>query len=270
MEFNDQHVNLIIPEITELVGNFSSIPLQELSAGSQMSRFDKKYLFSSTLLPSILKEMQNQYDILDVEGNRILNYQSTYYDTDQLAMYMAHHNGKCNRYKIRYREYLESGDQFLEIKHKNNKGFTVKRRIPISEINIHDKIQTEYIDHNSFYSANQLHPALQTSYKRMTFVNRTLEKRITIDCKLSFSRLGNQIHVPEIAIAEIKNLDRNPNSRFNLILDSHGIRKCNFSKYAVGIAMLNKKIKRNRFKEKLNQIHKLRDEYLNHFKLEHA
>ena len=257
-------------EIDSILQGFHSIPLQELPVEPQMSRFDNKYLFSSILLPELISKMTKHYDVLETGEHRILNYQSNYFDTNRLDMYLAHHNGKMNRFKIRFREYLESGDKFLEVKHKNNKGLTSKERIPIVNPDLNHPVHSKFIDLNSSYKTESLNPSLQTNYKRMTFVNKNQNKRITIDSYLNYAYANYNLLIPGIAVAEIKNLDRNPSSRFNRILDSYGIKKCSFSKYAIGIAMLNNQIKKNRFKEKLSQINKLQDEFDKHFNIKHA
>ncbi len=266
----ENHMIMYPEKIDYLLKKFSSIPLHEISSESQMSRFDNKYLFSSLQLPEILTKMTEHYYVLEVKKQRILNYKSNYFDTDTFEMYMAHHNGKMNRYKIRYREYLESGDKFLEIKHKDNRRFTTKLRIPVVNIDLIETVQSEFINQNSIYYSKELHPSLQTSYKRITFINKSQEKRITIDYSISFVLSDKSLFISGIAIAEIKNLDRNPSSRFNRILDSYGIKKCSFSKYAVGISLLKNDIKKNRFKEKLSKIHNLQNEFNKHISIEHA
>ena len=43
-------------------------------------------------------------------------------------MFHNHHNGKLNRYKIRFRDYINTKNSFLEVKFKTNKGETIKSR----------------------------------------------------------------------------------------------------------------------------------------------
>ena len=50
-------------------------------------------------------------------------------------MYLAHQNGRVIREKIRVRTYVSSGLTFLEVKNKNNKGRTDKKRIRVQGVN---------------------------------------------------------------------------------------------------------------------------------------
>ena len=67
--------------------------------------------------------------ILQIDGKRKHDYKSLYFDTEDRKFYNDHHNQRVNRYKVRYREYVDSGLVFLEIKCKNNKGKTIKKRL---------------------------------------------------------------------------------------------------------------------------------------------
>ena len=48
--------------------------------------------------------------------------------------YNDHHNQRVNRHKIRFREYVDSGLIYLEVKCKTNKGKTVKKRLKVDKI----------------------------------------------------------------------------------------------------------------------------------------
>ena len=99
-----------------------------------MNRIDTKFVFEIELLKKALQEIKEYYYILEIKGLRMSAYRSLYFDTDEFKFYYEHHNGKTNRNKVRYREYLESGLCFLEVKHKNNKGKTIKKRIKVDKI----------------------------------------------------------------------------------------------------------------------------------------
>jgi hypothetical protein len=48
-------------------------------------------------------------------------YLTLYFDTESFDNYIAHHNGKRPRFKIRMRKYVSSGFSFLEVKEKDNR-----------------------------------------------------------------------------------------------------------------------------------------------------
>jgi hypothetical protein len=108
---------------------FTPISLAEMEQVRLMNRIDTKYVTTPENLLILLQSMQDDYFIQEVEGLRNSHYRTLYYDTDQLEMYMAHQDGRRTREKIRMRDYLDSHLTFLEVKDKNNKGRTSKKRI---------------------------------------------------------------------------------------------------------------------------------------------
>ena len=100
--------------------------------------------------------------------------------------YLDHHNGRVNRNKIRFREYVGSGLTFLEIKLKNNKGKTIKKRIKVDSIPevLSDK-QQKYIDK---IVGNKLEVSAKQwiDFSRVTFVHNTHLERLTLDVNLTF------------------------------------------------------------------------------------
>ena len=119
--------------VEDIVGSFDSISLDEMDRVALMDRVDTKYLFGTEQLPTLLQTMTAGYQVLRVEDIRISSYSTLYFDTPRHDFFLQHHNGKLNRHKIRMRKYLLSNTCFLEMKTKNNKGRTTKRRIQIED-----------------------------------------------------------------------------------------------------------------------------------------
>lgn len=92
-----------------------------------MNRVDFKFVLTGNEAILLLKTIDKEYDVISKEGNLFRYYETAYFDTDNKASFAMHHNGKLPRYKIRTRTYIDSNDQFLEIKCKNNKGRTEKK-----------------------------------------------------------------------------------------------------------------------------------------------
>ena len=103
--------------------------LDSLKNAVLMNRVDSKFLLPSALAADLLANMSEEYSVLEINGLRAFNYRTTYYDTPQLAHYLAHHNGRLNRFKIRKRTYVESASSYLEVKFKDNRGRTTKTRM---------------------------------------------------------------------------------------------------------------------------------------------
>ena len=69
-------------------------------------------------------------------------------------MYLKHHNNKLNRYKIRFREYVDNDEKFLEVKYKTNTERTIKDRIKIKkeDLEINEKNEKK----SSFRKSNSI------------------------------------------------------------------------------------------------------------------
>ena len=68
---------------------------------------------------------------LSFEDERLENF-----DTDDFAMYRIHQSGHTGRQKMRFRTYVSSDLQFLEVKTKNNHGRTKKKRIKVFDMDL--------------------------------------------------------------------------------------------------------------------------------------
>ena len=87
-----------------------------MSGISLMNRTDTKFVAGIERVRELLFMAKNDYFVQQTGGMRILSYYSVYFDTKTFDMYVAHQNGKLNRQKIRIRSYVDSGDNFLEVK----------------------------------------------------------------------------------------------------------------------------------------------------------
>ena len=108
------------------------IPLEEMDSVKLMNRIDTKYVTDESGLDKLLEMAADQgFMACLIAGKKITPYWSMYYDTDDLEMFRIHRAGHATRQKIRVRNYVSTGVTFLEIKRKNNKGRTKKKRIQI-------------------------------------------------------------------------------------------------------------------------------------------
>ncbi|MCK4630938.1 MAG: VTC domain-containing protein, partial [Bacteroidales bacterium] len=99
-----------------IIKNFDTISLEKMDKVRLMDRIDTKFIFSSELLPGILENLSADYKILEEKSGSIFPYSNLYFDTPEFNMYSVHHNRQLNRYKVRFREYVDSGIVFLEVK----------------------------------------------------------------------------------------------------------------------------------------------------------
>ena len=119
-------------DFQEILKRFGGISLKEVNRASLMRRKDKKYLFSFQHLSELLTLVSKDYRVLEIDGSRSQHYHTRYFDTDGREMYHKHHRGLANRHKVRIRRYGSGTLHFLEVKKKNAKGVTTKKRVKTS------------------------------------------------------------------------------------------------------------------------------------------
>ncbi len=247
---------------------FDTATLEYVNTLNLNNRQDTKYAFRHSELSSVLEELKSNYKILEIENKKEFLYENLYYDTPDLFMYFQHHNGKLNRYKIRYRKYIDNNTIFFEIKKKTNKQITIKNRIQAEKIeNYLTKDANELIYEEVEPKLENLSPKLWVNYSRITLVHKKHNEKVTFDKDLSFKGMVNGwSYLPGLVIAEIKQERFNPNSEYIKLMNKFRIRKIRISKYATGSIMAYPDIKYNRFKPRLLFINKQCDNQDGYFK----
>ena len=239
------------------IQNLSPISLEEMDDVKLMKRTDTKFVIHEKDLASILKQVQDQYRVVEIKGNRVTTYSSLYFDTPEQKFYKDHHNGKNNRTKIRIRKYVESDICFLEIKQKDGKGNTNKTRtsIPDFESDLLKK-SIEFIQKTT-QETYHLEPVIWNQFNRITLVNKAAKERLTIDLNLKFKKNGSFKTYENLVIIELKQERFNRSSPIVQELKSKQINPYSISKYCIGMISIYDDLKYNRFKEKLIKIKKI-------------
>ena len=198
---------------------------------------------------------------------RACRYSTLYYDTDDLEMYTVHQNRKLTRQKIRSRTYVESGITFIEVKNKTNKGRTKKKRIAIDEsyfARVSESPEAAaFLRERANYAPEAIKPALATIFDRITLVNHAHTERLTIDLNLAFRNMREEGAEPtgidRMVIVELKQDGLCYSPMKQILLDLR-VKRFKVSKYCLGMALSNDKVKRNRFKLKIRKIRKIIDD----------
>ena len=246
-----------------VLADMPPVSLEEMSAVSLMNRTDTKFVTTADKLALLLADAEHEgYRVLEIEGMRLLGYESVYYDTDNLEMFTAHRNRKLFRKKVRVRTYKSSGLTFLEIKRKNNHGRTKKKRITIPQDNILEFTKApgaeDFICRHTQWKPEILTPETTTDFDRITIVNQELTERITIDLNLRFYNFRSQktADLAKLAIIEVKQ-DGLKRSVFKDILLKYRIFPFRLSKYCIAVSLTDPSARIGRFKEKIRHIEKL-------------
>ena len=244
--------------MTELINKFAPISLEQMSGVKLMNRTDTKFVTTTDRLRLLLQMACNDYYIQEIDGGRNLEYDTTYFDTTAFDMYNQHQWNHTNRQKIRFRTYCVSGLQFMEVKTKNNHGRTKKKRIEVTDMNLEEQEQCDFLGKYLRYGVDTLQPALNNHFSRITLVNKAKTERLTIDSALHFHNIvsGVDKDMGDLVIIELKR-DGLVYSPVLEMLRQLRIHPHGFSKYCMGSALTNPELRVNRFKRKLIEINKI-------------
>ena len=240
-------------DLEETLYKLEPITLEEMSGVSLMNRIDTKFLTSIEKLNKLLNFASGDFLIQDLENIRNSAYYTCYFDTKDGMMYYNHQRGKKSRRKVRIREYVNTGVlPFLEIKDKNNKGRTRKKRVSMNEgtqIKDYDDFITKY----SEFCAYELIPRIENRFNRITLVNKEKNERVTIDTSLEFHNFstGLNLKLPELVIIEWKHDALSSKSHLRPLLRKLRIQENGFSKYIMGMALTDFSLPQNRLKKKI-------------------
>lgn len=241
----------------DILRTYDAINLPQIDEVDFEKRLDTKFSFHVSHVPSLLQEMQEQAFILEVKNERLIHYNNRYLDTPERTMYLNHHNGHLNRYKVRIRHY-GNGPTFAEVKFKSNKKMTRKWRIPTESLDTYNQSKEQHFFGQYIpYAPETLEPAIDVSYQRITLASRDMTEKFTLDINLTGKQEGQEAQFEQMAIAEIKQRKLNVRSPFYRALMKRHIYLTSFSKYCVCMASMHGDLKQNRFKPILRNVNKL-------------
>ena len=247
-------------DIQHWLDQLPPISLDEMSGIKLMNRTDTKFVTNKQKLAALLELAQGNYYAQEINGSRIANYRTVYWDTPGYRFYLEHHNGRAPRQKIRVRTYLDSDLTFLEVKTKNNHGRTKKKRITVPDHDrdiIKEAGGSEFTKQLTGETMDDVNPTVQNRFQRITLVNMGKTERLTIDFNVCFHNYetNEDAETGDLVIIELKR-DGNVYSPILELLRRLRIHTSGFSKYCIGSVMTNNHLKRNCFNEKLVRIHK--------------
>ncbi len=234
--------------------------LLQQNKASLMNRVDTKYLLPRFELANLLAALADEYTILNEKGKRLFTYETTYFDSASKRFYLAHHNGKLNRHKVRFRRYVESNTGFMEVKLKNNKGRTIKKRVPMDCQGPDEGKINGFVQGCLGENCPNLETSLFVNYQRITLLNKHYPERLTIDLNLSFQcvKSGAVNKLPDVFIVELKREGKQQGTSYSRWASFHGFKPIKFSKYCMGLVLTHdKNIKKNRFKKTILQLIKI-------------
>jgi hypothetical protein len=245
-----------------LTAGFAPISLAVLNAKAAMlERLDNKYVVRAPVLKRALADLANAFDVLEIDGRRGFVYETCYFDDAQLRSYHDHHQGRRQRMKVRVRHYVDAALCFVEVKLKDKRGVTVKKRMPYrpAAFGTLDDAAREHVRRcwRELYGREfdrLLAPVLTMRYRRVTLVAREGGERMTIDSGIAFDAEGAARATDEdIFIVETKSANGNGLAdRVLRRLHQHPTNSC--SKYCVGMSLTGTVERFNRFLPALRKL----------------
>ena len=246
---------------------FAPISLKQLEANSGMlERIDNKYVVNQDVLRRAIPELARHFDILEIDGRRNFTYDTCYFDNDESRCYTDHHQGRKKRVKVRMRKYLEAGLCFVEVKLKDRRGVTVKKRLrcAMDKFGTLDEAALNFVNdvYQSLYKRvfpHDISRNLDMRYQRLTLVAKDGGERMTLDNRVKFLMDGDAREVDErLFIIEAKSAKGNGMAdRILRRLHQHPVK--HVSKYCTGLATMSGGLKRNNFRRALKRL-RLMDE----------
>jgi hypothetical protein len=244
--------------IEESIASFQPITLEEMSGVKLMNRTDTKFVTTIPQLLRLLAMAGQDYYVQDIDGERNMLYDTTYFDTQGFDMYKEHQHGHVNRQKIRFRTYVSSHLQFMEVKTKNNHGRTKKKRIEVDDMDLHDEQKRDFLAKYLKFGVDTLVPHMHNYFRRVTLVNKGKTERLTIDSSLQFHNVLTHTDrdMGQLVIIELKRDGQVFSPVLDMLRQLH-IHPHGFSKYCMGAALTNELLPVNRFKEKLRDVERI-------------
>ncbi len=250
---------------TDLLGQvdgFEAVSLQEVEdrAALQM-RVDRKYIVSYETLEQLFSQLGDDYRALEIDGERLQQYDSVYFDTPELTTYKHHLQGRRKRFKCRTRLYGTSAC-FFDLKMKGRRGETVKSRLPLSSVE-HASLTSQasaFLKRGLLEEYGCAPPAglvatLQTSFERLTLVHSQKAERLTLDFGITFSKVGSGERYgmrPGHVLIETKSGSQlGTVDRILLALGVRPVTMC--SKYSLGVALANPELPTNPYRPLLRR-----------------
>ncbi len=239
----------MVADLNNNLKSFNQISLSELnSQASFLNRIDTKYLLTEEEFKNILKDLEEDFYVLEINSKSIFQYESVYMDTEDYWFYYQHQNWEENRTKIRTRKYVDSDIAFFEFKQKQD-WITRKFRYQFKDLKDHWIMTNEsnkFFEwvYQSFYfrTPEEIFPSLTTKYKRITLWSKSSEERLTIDFDIKLENLRNNwkywnkvVSLDNLVIIESKSMVKNWLS--SKILKKYNIKKSDScSKYSLWLA----------------------------------
>jgi VTC domain-containing protein len=249
-------------ELMRHVDGFDPISLPELESRAALQmRVDRKYIVDYETLERLLSHLGEDYLALEIDGERLQQYDSVYFDTPELMGYRHHLQGRRKRFKCRTRLYGGTAC-FFDLKMKGKRGETVKRRLPLSPpahgsvtSDARAFLKRELLQEYGVAAPAELLPTLHNSFARLALTHARQPERLTIDFGLVLAAVeGSERYRMRPGHVLIEAKSATGLGTVDRILPGLGARPLTMcSKYCLGLALARPGLPTNPYKPLLRR-----------------
>lgn len=242
-----------------VIGRLAPVTLEELDATAALqTRTDRKYVLRPETWARALASHDAAPRVLDIDGLRTFRYESVYYDTPDLDSYRMAARRRPLRYKVRTRQYVDTGTVAVEVKLRSRTGETVKHRewlSPGASRGGGPRLPAAAQRFVASFPATadavgRLAETLTTSYERVTLL--TADARVTVDAHVrGRDNHGREAGFGDLLIVEVKTSARA--GTVDRALWSLGVRPSRVSKYCTALAALRPDLPSHRWARTLRR-----------------
>ena len=234
------------PGVERAVSALAPVTLEALDERSALRRrVDTKYVIERQELEPLLGSLREDYEALEIDGERVFSYDSVYFDTPELRCFYDHLEGRRPRFKARSRLYRETGACFFEAKVKLADDETAKRQCAYDRESHGDmtpgarrflgEALAELADEPA---PDDLAPTLSTHYRRITLGARSGGERVTIDLAVMLQSMDDRSVQLRDDHALVETKTENGRSPVDEVLVAGGSEPVSLSKYRLGVGLL--------------------------------
>lgn len=225
-----------------------------IATADLQTRVDRKYLVPPEVFAHVLARLDGRMKVLDIDGRRLFQYESVYFDTPELLAYHQHVGGRRRRFKVRTRTYVDSAQSMLEVKTAGGRDETIKDRHPyqLDERYGLNPWAREVVGGRlgDAALARRLELSLVSRYHRATLVEPATGSRLTCDVDLDFEDRRQRRSGPDDLVL-IESKTTGAASLADRTLWRLGHRPATVTKYCVGLGLLHPQLRANRWNRTL-------------------
>jgi hypothetical protein len=231
--------------VHELVEGFDPVTLKELDErAALLRRVDNKYAVERGRFSELLERLRDDHQALEIDGRRVFEYCSTYFDTPELRCFTDHVEDRQPRFKARTRLYVDADNCVFEVKLKREDGETDKRQVGY-EVEDAERFTdgareclAQALGDIGLQAPDQMGPTLLTRFHRITLASREGSERLTCDLGVRLSNPAGETAELREGMFLVETKSERGESPADRVLAELELEPISLSKYRVGMSLV--------------------------------